>query len=153
MYCNGLGYCAAGWLPNIGGTCFLSCWAVVNTIGNDFGMVLVKVFMFFAEASRKQTFEAEALKDPQPICMEDRIMKDGSPIKKCHMYLPSVKFKIWRYYFDMCSRQTLQPVQPKTWSHNALLTNKYKQHISTRPLQKAFAEAPRVTAEALLEKS
>ena len=50
MYCNGLGYCAAGWLPNIGGTCFLSCWAVVNTIGNDFGIVLVKVFMFFAEA-------------------------------------------------------------------------------------------------------
>ena len=49
--------------------------------------------------------------------------------------------------------QTLQPVQPKTLSHNALLTSKYKQHISMQPLQKAFAEAPRVTAEALLEKS
>ena len=40
---------------------------------------LVKVFIFFAEASRKQTFHAEALKDPEPICMEDRIMKNGSP--------------------------------------------------------------------------
>ena len=32
MYCNGFGYCAAGWLPKIGGTCFLSCWAVINTM-------------------------------------------------------------------------------------------------------------------------
>ena len=43
--------------------------------------------------------------------------------------------------------------QPKTLSHNALPTNKYKQHISMQHVQKAFAEAPRVTAEALLEKS
>ena len=57
-------------------------------------MFLVKVLMFLAEASRKQTFHAEALKDPEPICMEDRIMKNGSPILKCHMYLPSVKFEI-----------------------------------------------------------
>ena len=57
-------------------------------------MFLVKVFMFFVEASRKQTFHAEALKDPEPICMEDRIMKTGSPILKCHMYVPSVKFEI-----------------------------------------------------------
>ena len=55
-------------------------------------MFLVKVLMFLAEAWRKQTFHAEALKDPEPICMEDRIMKDGSPILKCHMYVPSVKF-------------------------------------------------------------
>ena len=69
--------------------------------GHDLGMFLVKVFMFFAEASRKQTFHAEALKDPEPICMEDRIMKNGSPILKCHMYVPSVKFEIWMYYFDI----------------------------------------------------
>ena len=43
-------------------------------------MFLVKMFIFFAEASRKQTFHAEALKDPEPICMEDRIMKNGSPM-------------------------------------------------------------------------
>ena len=43
-------------------------------------MFLVKVFIFFAEALRKQTFHAEALKDPEPICMEDRIMKNGSPM-------------------------------------------------------------------------
>ena len=57
-------------------------------------MFLVKVLMCLAEASRKQTFHAEALKDPEPICMEDRIMKNGSPILKCHMYVPSEKFEI-----------------------------------------------------------
>jgi len=28
------------------------------------------------------------------VGMEDRIMKSGSPILKCHMYLPSVQFDI-----------------------------------------------------------
>ena len=50
---------------------FFSWWAVVNTIGNDFGMVLVKVFMFFAEASRKlsgsKLFKRRHWKTPSPF--------------------------------------------------------------------------------------
>ena len=74
----------------------------------------------------EQTFHAEALKDPEFICMEDKIMKNCSPILKCHMYLPSVKFEIWMYYFDIVCVFDFPACTTKKHCQNALPTNKYK---------------------------
>ena len=73
---------------------FLSCWAVVNTIGNDFGMVLVKVFMFFAEASRKlsgsKLFKRRHWKTPSPFVWKIGSWKMVHPSRNvtciCHLW-------------------------------------------------------------------